>query len=154
MKLQREQQATTVAVLRERERGVDEQKGTREHGNACLSAFAACLCEAFSLCAKHAYKGVVSLSRCCCCCNCQCCQVLGAVKEQIENGEKLVAGWAETKPWITEEETKSATEKVGELFVAPAQHSHLVFLVLACRVISRSSSCSSRLGRASFNSLV
>lgn len=35
------------------------------------------------------------------------------MKEQIENGEKLIAGWPEEKPWITEEEAKGATDKVG-----------------------------------------
>lgn len=41
--------------------------------------------------------------------------MLSAVKEQIENGKKLIAGWAEEKPWITEEETKGATDKVRGL---------------------------------------
>jgi len=39
-------------------------------------------------------------------------QVLTAVKERVEAAEKTIASWSEEKPWITEEETKSASEKV------------------------------------------
>lgn len=39
-------------------------------------------------------------------------QVLTAVKERVEAAEKTIASWSEEKPWITEEETKTATEKV------------------------------------------
>lgn len=39
-------------------------------------------------------------------------QVLAAVKEQLDIATNLTASWAEGKPWITEEETKGATDKV------------------------------------------
>eukprot|EP00775_Hariotina_reticulata_P013787 gene13787-13908_t len=41
-------------------------------------------------------------------------QVLSAVKEQLDVADKLIASWAEGKPWITEEETKGASEKVED----------------------------------------
>lgn len=39
-------------------------------------------------------------------------EVLTAVKERVEAAEKTIASWSEEKPWITEEETKSASEKL------------------------------------------
>jgi hypothetical protein len=40
-------------------------------------------------------------------------QILAGVKERLEAAEKTIAGWAEDKPWINENETKSAVEKVS-----------------------------------------
>jgi hypothetical protein len=39
--------------------------------------------------------------------------VLAAVKEQSEAADKLIASWADTKPWINENDTKAASDKVG-----------------------------------------
>lgn len=39
-------------------------------------------------------------------------QVLEGVKGRIEAVEKTIATWSEEKPWINENETKSAVEKV------------------------------------------
>ncbi|WIA37837.1 hypothetical protein OEZ86_014693 [Tetradesmus obliquus] len=41
-------------------------------------------------------------------------QVLSAVKEQSEAAEKLIASWADTKPWINENDTKAAADKLEE----------------------------------------
>jgi hypothetical protein len=40
-------------------------------------------------------------------------QILAGVRERLEAAEKTIAGWAEDKPWINENETKSAVEKVS-----------------------------------------
>lgn len=45
----------------------------------------------------------------------RCCvvvQILADVRERLEAAEKTIASWAEDKPWINENETKSAVEKV------------------------------------------
>eukprot|EP00882_Tetradesmus_deserticola_P024731 GHRQ01027046.1.p2 GENE.GHRQ01027046.1~~GHRQ01027046.1.p2 ORF type:complete len:179 (+),score=76.79 GHRQ01027046.1:286-822(+) len=42
----------------------------------------------------------------------ECLQVLAAVKEQSEAAEKLVASWAETKPWISDSDAKAASDKL------------------------------------------
>jgi len=39
-------------------------------------------------------------------------EVLAAVRERVEAAEKTIASWSEEKPWITEEETKTASEKL------------------------------------------
>jgi hypothetical protein len=39
--------------------------------------------------------------------------VLSAVKEQAEAADKLIASWADTKPWINENDTKAAADKVA-----------------------------------------
>lgn len=47
------------------------------------------------------------------CCACCCVQVLASVQERVEAAEKTIASWAEDKPWINENDTKSVVEKVG-----------------------------------------
>jgi hypothetical protein len=51
--------------------------------------------------------------------------VLAAVKEQSEAADKLIASWADTKPWINENDTKAASDKVGA-------HRVLCFTVRSC----------------------
>jgi hypothetical protein len=41
--------------------------------------------------------------------------VLAAVKEQSDAAEKLIASWADTKPWINENDTKAASDKVSNV---------------------------------------
>lgn len=39
-------------------------------------------------------------------------QVLAGVRERLEAADKTIASWAEDKPWINENDTKSVVEKV------------------------------------------
>jgi hypothetical protein len=60
-------------------------------------------------------------------------QVLSAVKEQTEAAEKLIASWADTKPWINENDTKAASDKVRAL-----GRQRCLCWVLFCRILGHS----------------
>ena len=64
---------------------------------------------------RHVDAGSHGSVEACVCCACHPVQVLASVKEGVEAAEKTIASWAEDKPWINENDTNSAVEKVGPL---------------------------------------